>query len=214
MSAFWKVNPYSTGTPSEKGYMGYYSLLDWWENDFTQTEREYVLEKYNPMGGVSGLDSGTMIGSTASALNFLTGLQSWFTTLKDEVISEKILKKAESLLLEKTPILDYHFLYQSLIKHYYKKRNIDSSYYELAKKYCRKQIELNPEAKEAFQSEYPWHELPSHVGYNQLAIILEKEKKYKDAIELCKKAREEGWGSDFSKRILRLNKKLQKTMLL
>lgn len=49
--------------------------------------------------------------------------------------------------------------------------------------------------------------LPSHTGYEQLAIILEKQKKYKEAINLIKQAQSEGWNGDWDKRIERCQKK-------
>jgi len=200
---------YKTGIPTDKGSLGYYSLLDWWNNEFSKTEQSYILEKYIPMGG-SDLTTGKIIDSSASVINFLNSLQSWFTNLEEEKISEKILIKAESLIKKNTSILDIHFLYGSKINHYYKKRNIDSKFYDLAKNYCKKQIEINLIVKKAFQKE-PWNNsLPSHKGYNQLAIILEKEKKYKEAIKICNEANEIGWNSDWNKRIIRLNKKLEK----
>jgi len=202
-------NIYNTGIPTDKGSLGYYSLLEWWHNKFSVAEQTYISKKYIPMGG-SNLTSGKIIGSSASVINFLTGLQSWFTNLADETISEKILIKAESLINKNTPILDVHFLYGSIINHYYKKRNIDSKFYDLAKKYCKKQIEISVLVKKTFQEESCYDGLPGHKGYNQLAIILEKEKKYKEAIEICIEANEMGWNSDWEKRIIRLNKKLEK----
>ena len=86
-------NIYNTGIPTDKGSLGYYSLLEWWNNKFSVAEQTYISEKYIPMGG-SNLTSGKIIGSSASVINFLTGLQSWFTNLADETISEKILIKA------------------------------------------------------------------------------------------------------------------------
>jgi tetratricopeptide (TPR) repeat protein len=200
---------YKTGIPTDKGSLGYYSLLDWWNNEFSKTQQTYILEKYIPMGG-SNLTTGTIIDSSASAINFLNSLHSWFTNLAEEIISEKILIKAESLIKKNTSILDIHFLYGSIINHYYKKRNIDSRFYDLAKKYCKEQIEISIIVKKTFQEE-PWYDnLPSHKGYHQLAIILEKEKKYKEAIEICFEANDIGWNSDWNKRIIRLNKKLEK----
>ena len=97
-----------------------------------------------------------------------------------------------------------------MINHYYKKRNIDSTFYESAKKYCKKQIDISTIVKKAFQEE-PWYDsLPSHKGYNQFAIILEKEKKYSEAINLYIEANDLGWTSDWDKRITRLKKKLDK----
>lgn len=200
---------YKTGISSDKGSLGYYSLIDWWNNQFSETEQTYILKKNIPIGG-SYLTSGTIIDSSASVINFLNGLQSWFTNLTDESISEKILIKGESLINKNIPILDIHFLYGSMIEHYYKKRKIDSIFYELAKKYCKRQIEISTIVKKAFQKE-PWYDsLPGHKGYNQFAIILEKEKQYKQAINICIEAKNIGWKSDWEKRITRLKKKLEK----
>ena len=52
--------------------------------------------------------------------------------------------------------------------------------------------------------------LPSHTGYKQLAIILEKEGDIKGAIKLSKQALKQGWTDDYEKRIERLSKKLAK----
>lgn len=204
-----KIDIYKIGTPTEIGSLGYYSLLDWWNTNFSNSEKLYILEKYIPMGG-GELTKGTILGSSATAINFLTSLQSWFTTLADEAISEKILKKAESLLTNETSILDTHFLYSSLIEHYYKKRNIDLRFYEIAKQYCFKQIIINYRAKVAFLSDPTFPTLPRHKGYEQLAIILEKEKEYDNALSLCLEAKEAGWNTDWDKRILTLEKKMKK----
>jgi hypothetical protein len=203
-----QIDIYKTGTPTDRGSLGYYNLLDWWDKEFTNQEKLYILEKYIPMGG-GELTKGTILGSSATAINFLTGLQSWFTTLADEVISEKILKKAEWLLTDETPILDIHFLYGCLIEHYYKKRNINLSFYELAKQYCLKQIGISQKAKDAFLSEGFFPTLPRHKGYEQLAIILEKEKDYNESLKLCLEAKEAGWNTDWDKRISTLQRKMK-----
>lgn len=170
-----KIDIYKTGAPTESGNLGYYDLLDWWDCDFSNSEKLYILEKYIPMGG-GELTKGTILGSSPTVINFLTGLQSWFTALADESISEKILKKAESLLTLETPILDTHFLYGCLIEHYYKKRNMDLRFYELAKQYCLKQIAISKKTKVALLSDPAYPTLPRHKGYEQLSIILEKKK--------------------------------------
>ena len=196
-----------TGQPTENGSLGYYHLLDWWKNEFNNDEQLYILARYKPMGG-TGLINGMLSNSSASSINFLTGLQTWFTNLTDEVISEKILKKAETLISEETTILDIHFLYNCFIKHYYKKRNIGNEFYELAKVYCKKQIEISQEVKDAFITE-PWFTvLPRHKGFEQLAIIFEKEEKYADAIKLCARGKEMCWNGDWDKKISNLDKKL------
>ena len=201
------IDIYKTGTPTDKGSLGYYNLLDWWEHEFTINERLYITEKYIPMGG-SELTNGRIIGSSASVINFLTGLQSWFSTLADENIAEKILTKAESLITSDIPILDIHFLYGCLIEHYYKKRKIDNRFYEMAKQYCLKQIAISNLTKIEFLSDNTLSTLPRHKGYEQLAIILEKEKDYAGSLKLCYEAKEIGWNSDWDKRISHLERKL------
>ena len=49
---------------------------------------------------------------------------------------------------------------------------------------------------------------PRHHGYQQLAIILQKEGDFEEAIRICEKGLEEGWNNDFAKRMERLKKKL------
>ena len=198
--------------PNTSGLLGYYHLLDWWKNDFNNDEQLYILARYKPMGG-SGLINGTLSSSSASSINFLTGLQTWFTNLTDKVISEKILKKAETLITEETAILDIHFLYNCLLKHYYKKRNIDNEFYELAKVYCKKQIEISQKVKDTFITE-PWFTvLPRHKGFEQLAIIFEKEKRFAGAIQLCVRGKEMGWNGDWDKRISNLENKLARNSI-
>src|SRR5260221_11213643 len=103
------IDKYATGIPSEHGSLKYYSLLQWRDEEFTENQKQYIVEKYKPMGGI-GLTEGNIMGSSASVINFLTGLQSWFTTLADEIISEKILINAEALITRRIPLLDIHFL--------------------------------------------------------------------------------------------------------
>lgn len=201
------IDIYKTGIPTDKGNLGYYSLLDWWENEFSNTERLYIIGKYIPMGG-GELTKGRIIGSSATVISFLTCLQSWFTTLADEVIAEKILKKAESLISIDTPILDKHFLYGCFIEHYYKKRKIDNQFYDMAKQYCLKQISISKKTKDAFLSDTAFLNLPRHKGYEQLAIILEKEKDYVGSLKLCCEAKAMGWNTDWDRRISNLERKI------
>jgi hypothetical protein len=52
--------------------------------------------------------------------------------------------------------------------------------------------------------------LPSHHGYKQLAIMLEKRGDYQDARALCEQADAQGWKGDWDARIARLEKRLAK----
>ena len=46
-----------------------------------------------------------------------------------------------------------------------------------------------------------------HTGYEQLAIILEKQREYDEAIDLCKQAQKQTWSGEWDKRIERCLKR-------
>lgn len=89
-------------------------------------------------------------------------------------------------------------------------RDSEASAMNLAIQACKLQIELAPQAANAFRKEYIKQPLPRPVGYEQLAIIREKEKNYLEAIKLSKQAKKQGWAGDWDKRIERCEKKFKK----
>ncbi len=52
--------------------------------------------------------------------------------------------------------------------------------------------------------------LPRHSGFQQLAIIQEREKRYDEAVATCQEAKRQGWGGDWDKRLERIAKKRAK----
>ena len=83
-------------------------------------------------------------------------------------------------------------------------------------KFCKMQIELAPQAAEAWkQSPYIDDALPHHAGFKQLCIIYEKAGQFDDAIKSAKEAQQQGWGAtvneNWEKRIQRLQKKKKKS---
>jgi len=189
------------------GSLGYYGLGDWWLFCFTEQERNYIESVYQPMGespNAKPLTKGKFLGSTGSAAQLLWGLSTWFTKREDFHIAEVILLKAEEL---SSTYVDLHFTYQHMIQAQYKMRDSNQNSLEMAISYCRKQISIASNVAKDMKREFPNSELPSHVGYKQLAIILEKEKQYDEVIELCRQARTQGWNGDWEKRILRSEKK-------
>ncbi len=105
--------------------------------------------------------------------------------------------------------LDIHFGLQETAQKYYAKRDHDPDALEIAAEACRQQIEMSSDAKAAWLSEYG-DALPEHHGYKQLSIILDKQNRYADAVEVCQEARSEGWNGDWEKRIERYKKELAK----
>ena len=76
------------------GDLDYYGLLGWWFETFTPIERQYIVERYQPMGGrKNSLIEGEITYSSGSAENFLAGLLSWFRSPNDTEIFKRILSK-------------------------------------------------------------------------------------------------------------------------
>ncbi|MGD8307722.1 MAG: hypothetical protein PVF17_13775 [Ignavibacteria bacterium] len=198
--------------PEIIGEIGYFGLSEWWQNEFSDDEREYIVDKYKPLGlGNKSLIEGDIYSTSQSAIGLLSGLASWFNSEKDRTISYRALAKAESLLKDNSDILDVHFLFNCKINIYYRHRNIDSDALDIAMEACRKQIEIAPKAKEAFTNNFKTDSLPSHRGYEQLSIIEEKLGNFENVINISKAALDQGWKGDWEKRIKRSEAKLNIT---
>ncbi len=104
-------------------------------------------------------------------------------------------------------IFDEHFAYQVTIEERYRERDRDPAALAEAIAACETQIALAPKAAEAFLKAYPNSPLPSHRGFQQLAVIREKEGDYTEAIRLSEAALEQGWAGDWEKRIARCERR-------
>lgn len=188
-----------------KGAIGYYGLGDWWIKSLSKYERERIISAFS----VHSLVEEDIFAMSGTAMGYLSVIADRFDNEADRGIAYKILQKANELVSE-SPVLDQHFFYQAEIQIYYKFRAVDTFAFEKAVEACRKQIALSLSAREEFLREYPNDALPAHVGYEQLAIILEKDTKFDEAIEICEKALKQGWNSDWQQRIDRCKKKIAK----
>jgi tetratricopeptide (TPR) repeat protein len=196
----------SSRAPKVGGEIGYHGLADWWLSNFTEEERNYIESRYKPLGlGTTNerpLTQGTNSWSSGRAAQFLSGLSTNFQGPKDRHIARRLLIKAEQV--SGSTILDRHFVYSEMIQVYYRDRDNDPNSLDEAIRACEKQIEIGPEAVQAWRAEYPTDaELPAHRGFTQLAIIREKERNYAEAIRLAKEAMEQGWAGDWDTRIAR-----------
>lgn len=191
------------------GLIGYYGLADWWRNAFSDDERRHMTERFQPLGSSSGsLTEQDVSWTSQSAVGFLHCFAGWFSAAEDRPIAYKILAKADELESE-APVLDRHFLCQVKLETHYKDRDKPGEL-EKAIEACRAQIALAPKAVEAFRAEYQGAPLPGHRGYQQLAIILEKQGRFDEAIELCRMADQQEWAGDWDHRIARCIKKQAK----
>lgn len=184
------------------------NLADWFDKEFTKEDRDHMEEVFQPLGGTIGLKSGISRLTEKSALSYLTNLSGWFDNPRDRGLAFKLINKAEEYV-EKGSTLDKHFFWSKKMGLYYKLRDTDSNALDVAIQSAKKQIDLAPKAAESFLKD-SFRELPSHAAYTQLAIILDKQKKYDEAIELVKQAKSQGWSGDWDKRIERLEAKKAK----
>lgn len=181
--------------PQIRGSIGYFGLGDWWLTTFSDEERQHILQVFQPLGSSGdSLTSGSISYTSESAVGLLQSLAGWFTKDQDRPIAHKMLDKAEELAVG-SPVLDRHFLYGQEIGTYYKDRE-QPAYLGKAIRACRQQIAIAPEAAKAFKAEYKGSPLPSHKGYEQLAIILEKQGNFQEAIGLSALALRQGWSGD------------------
>lgn len=198
-----------------KGEIGYFKLQDWWFSAFTQEERNHIEEVFHPMGSDPSskpLTQGDLSYTSQTAAGLLQALAGWFNNPRDREIAKKIITKAEELAPTGGNVLDRHFTLSEKMVIYYREREASPEAMEKAIQACREQIAMAPEAAKAFLKEYPWQPLPAHAGYRQLRIILEKQGKFDEAIELCEQAKQQGWSGNWDKQIETLKKKKQKTV--
>ncbi|MGH7953881.1 MAG: hypothetical protein ACREFE_18440, partial [Limisphaerales bacterium] len=136
-----------------------------------------------------------------SVVSFLGHLAGWFGKKEDRTIAYRILQKAEEIAATKeVSPLDVHFLFHNKLMLYYKDRKNPESL-DMAIRACRQQIAIADKAARAFQAAYNGDPLPGHMGYSRLAMILERQKHFDEAIELYSQAMHQGWGGDWEKYI-------------
>jgi len=130
-------------------------------------------------------------------------------------LSKKKFKKAEKLLLQalnaKGDTLEYrHLIYNALIDLYYRLRDERNDALERCVFFCKKDIEILPVFLKREKEEYGV--VPRCPSVIKLSIIYEKQKRYKEAIEVCELALEndllDGTKAGFAGRIERIKKKL------
>lgn len=215
------------------GMIGYFGLSDWWLSTFTDSQRRQLDTLYAeaPVLGMSGprhLATGPGLATTRRASQLVGEL----AVLADKPAPDLVpalLAKEEELALSSGNVLDLHFAYSTAIKLWYKRRDTQAGAFDAAVTTCDRQIAIAPQAWAAFaveaeeaarkSSEFtgrpqaPVFQPPSHRGFQQLAIIREKQGDYAEALRLCREASSQGWRDgkgDWSKRIARMERRAAK----
>lgn len=193
------------------GYIAHFNLVTWWQDEFSYAEREYIATRYQPLGlGDNALICGNIDYTSMNVVSLLSGLASYFVKDEDRHLAYRILRKAESMIDENTPALDIHFFYQAKIQVCYRDREKCDGLDETVRA-CKQQISVSSSAARAFKREFPGA-LPTHKGFEQLSIILEKQNLFDDAIAVCMEAKKQKWSGEWSERIVRCEKKKSKLM--
>lgn len=194
---------------STGGWIHYYGLTEWWLGDLSEADRSKIIATFQPMGSQGDfLTSGTVLSNSQNVVSFLANLAGWFNNPENRNIAKKILTKGADIASSGTP-LDQHFLFQQMIEVYYKDRS-DPTQLQAAISACRQQIEISSKAAKNFRAKHKNLALPSHKGYEQLIIIQEKAGNLQEAIDLCNKAKLQGWSGNWDQRIEKCEKKLNK----
>jgi tetratricopeptide (TPR) repeat protein len=177
----------------------------WWLKELNESERTEILYTFKPMGGDGRLLILSNINKSQYS-HFLSILAGWLKKSNRE-LGYKILQKAVKALDSNSTMLEQHFTYNAVIEFYYEDRNKGQRYLDKALEYCRKQISISKAAIREFKKQENYF-LPSHRGFHQLSVYEEKQKNYKEALDLAQQAQADGWQGDWKNRIERLKKKL------
>jgi hypothetical protein len=183
------------------GYIAHFNLIDWWLATFSSDERARLAKVFTQSyahatdrGPDWSLDHGVVVSTGMSELRFLSRLAAFSRAIGDRSVTDRVLARAADA---KGSFVDRHIYLGILIQHTPKS---ETAYIELL---CRELIELAPAARMWFRTVARKRPLPGHIGFQQLAILKEKQKAYGEAVELCRQALRQGWRGDWEKRIER-----------
>ena len=65
-----------------KGYLAYYNLVDWWLNDFSEKERNFIISKYKSGNEKNPLTETELFGTSQTVISFLASMFSIFSKEK------------------------------------------------------------------------------------------------------------------------------------
>jgi len=121
------------------------------------------------------------------------------------VVRERVAKDLEAACPEQD-LLRRHAVYEALIVRYYEQRHQGAAALAHCIQACLQHIALAPRAKQALEQARPNSPLPTHMGFDLLSTIREKQGKYSEVVRLAQQAKSQGWTGDWDKRIDRCKK--------
>lgn len=195
------------------GLIVYNGLSEWWLVTFLPADRE-VLEHLFAKASIVGsrqirlTTGGQAMRTCQSAAQLLVELAALAERPRPDLVP-LLLAKGEEVAGSGDGVLDLHFLYSFSVNFWYRRRDEAPNALAAAIVACQKQIAMGPSALEALRRT----DIPpvSHRGYQQLAIIREKQGDLAEALRLSREAQSQGWMDakrDWQPRIARLQRRL------
>jgi len=183
-------------------------LFHWWQNDLSDEERREFLEALNETAiKFEGFFSATafywtMEGdeiverhkSPGGYLVYMNDCKNPELFIKIARVAKKLLDQTDLHKLERWEFRELHFDYQTLMGNFYYYRDKLPGALDDAIACCKRLIYISPEVIKDPQMYEPTGKLPSNLGYDQLAIIAEKQKKLSSRHQNFKTRRKPGMG--------------------
>ena len=174
----------SSSGEQRKELLDHLDLREWYEDLPSETQRQ-IRQSKNVVGIGGGeanlLDQKMLSSGSMTQQDFLAGVVKHAAKEGDIQFAEEVLPKA--LSANGRSIENEHFMYNSLIKAYYKERNNRDDAIEKCIEYCKRDISIIDEFLSSWNGDPP--RIPS---FKRLAIIYEKKGEYEKAAEICNKA--------------------------
>lgn len=122
-------------------------------------------------------------------------------------LARRVIEQAEAIASDP---LERHDVFQVMVVVNYRDRKKHPMFLDAAIRACQKQIDIAPEVIRLWRRQRR-RRVPTHNGFEQLAIIREKLGDYAAAIRLSQEAMKQGWrGADWEGRIHRCKRKAAK----
>lgn len=203
---FDKITKLFQSEQSVPDLIGALDLREWYLNlSSEECQKLHHHSTWFGTGGEENMLEWNVTEVSQTSQEYLKGVGSTAASEKDYDFAEMVLLSA--LEYEDGSATSTHFTYTALIDVYYKQRDDREDAIEKCIEYCKKDIEI----ADGFVDEFG--EVPRIPSFKRLAIIYEKEEKYKDALGICDQALElgtsDGTKGGFEGRKERLRKKMR-----
>jgi hypothetical protein len=174
-----------------EGLIGYFEMSEWWFSSFSEQERKYIDNHFQPMGSrAHSLTQGKVLEYSQPAPEFLNSLKTWFSNKKDSSIAERIHLQlsayAKDHPINKPGYLNgRHFTtYVADVNDLVKQGNLIE-----AEKLLLQVIDtIEQESKIKGWIVAPWY-------YDKIALVYRKQKKFAEEIEILERFSSQNHGN-------------------